>query len=326
MTIHRTLAACLLGAFVGMGITTSVAFAEAKPLAEKVGERISRGVVEESLEALDKQENRARLGRIIGSQQMQNAMHDLTSSIVRGVFDGVRSAQKKGGLMGDTDIAKSVGDGMNKHVGPAVGKMTYRVVDSALSAALDDKHIAQMEKAGQGATKAVVAGLADGLEHDLGPALAATLDKDIGPAVARMLERDVLPAVGRGLDSPEMQSAVANLTRSVATELVAGTSEQMDAEAAKNKANGEESGFALFGGRMALGYAIAVFVAFAFGTLLVVLTVMLVRSNRRQRKQDAEARRREAALMSLLDSIETDNPTAKTDVQRLIREQLHQEP
>lgn len=324
-----TLSSCLLGAVLGAGLTTSSALADKpKTISEKVGERISRGVVQESLEALDKQENRERLGRIMGSAEMRKAMHDLTSSIVVGVFDGVRSAQKDGAIlgMGDVDIAKSVGDGMNKHITPAAGKLTYKVVDSALSAALDDKHIAQMEKIGKGATRSVVAGLAEGLEHELGPALAATLDKDIGPAVAVMLERDILPAVGRGLDTPEMQSAVANLTRSVATELVAGTDDQMAREKEKDEAAGKDSGLSLFGGKMALGYAVALFVAFAFATLFIVMTVLLVRSHRRQRRQDEESKRREATLMSLLDSVEQDNPEARTDVHRLVREQLHREP
>jgi hypothetical protein len=322
----RTIASCLLGAVLGAGVTSSVAIAKPKTVSEKVGERISRGVVEESLESLDKQENRERLGRIMGSPQMRKAMHDLTSSIVLGVFDGVREAKKGGALVGDIDVAKSVGQGMNEHVTPAAGRLTYRVVDSALSAALADKHIAQMEKMGKGATHAVVAGLAEGLEHELGPALAATLDKDIGPAVARMLERDIMPAVGRGLGSPEMQAAIANTTRSIATELVAGTAEQMDVETQKNEAAGKESGFALFGGRIALGYAIALLVAFAFATLFIVMTVLLVRSNRRQRRLDEEAKQREQTLMSLLDSIESDNPELRTDVHRLVRDQLHREP
>lgn len=327
MNVSRTLASCLLGLVLGTGITTSSASAdERKPLAEKMGERISRGIVEESLEALDKQENRERLGRIIGSKQMQSALHDLTSSIVTGVFDGVRKANGGAGLRGDADLAKSISEGMNEHLTPAAGKLTYRVVDSALTAALADKHLVQVEKAGQGATRAVVAGLAEGIENDLGPALAATLDKDIGPAVARMLERDILPAVGRGLDTPEMQSAVANLTRSVATELVSGTDDAMEKEKAKDEAAGKESSLSVFGGSVALGYAIAVFVAFAFGTLLVVMTILLVRSHRRQRRQDVESKRRETALMSLLDSIESDNTDVKTDVRQALRDQINQEP
>ena len=78
------LLACCLGAFLGGTVAIGAAQANA-PLSEKIGKRVSRGVVEESLEALDKQENRERLGRILNSPQMRDAMHDLTASIVLGV-------------------------------------------------------------------------------------------------------------------------------------------------------------------------------------------------------------------------------------------------
>jgi heme exporter protein D len=317
-----------LGALMGTMVAAGSAQAEKpKTVSEKIGERVSRGIVEESLETLDKAENRARLGRIMNSPQMRDAMHDLTSSIVVGVFDGVKAATAKGLMpsMGSTDIAKSIGDGMNDHVGPAAAKMTYKIVDSALSASLSDKHGAQIEKIGEGATHAVLKGVAAGIEQDLGPALAATLDKDLGPAIAQMIERDIMPAVGRGLKSPEMQSAITATTNSVATGLVYGTDEALD-ETNVTKNDDGESRLGVFGGRVALGYAIALFVAFAFGTALVVLTVVLVRSTRRQRQQAADAKRREQALLHLIDSIETDHPELKADTRRLLTEELHTEP
>jgi hypothetical protein len=318
------LISCCLGLVLGSTVATGVALAEKpKTLSEKMGERISRGVVEESLEALDKKENQERLGRIMNSPQMRAAMHDLTASIVVGVFDGVRQARTKG-LMGSTDVAKSVGDGINDHVAPAAAKLTYRIVDSALGASLSDKNISRVEKLATGATKAALAGVADGIEQDLGPALAVTLDRDIGPAVAQMIERDIMPAVGRGLNSPEMQTAIHNTTNSIATGLVYGTDEALEETNVATNEDGE-SKLKVFGGRLALGYAIALFVAFAFGTMLVVLTVMLVRSNRRQKKQQEEAKQREQALLHLIDSIEADYPEMKTDMRRLLREQLHTE-
>jgi len=314
-----------LGAILGTTIAASPALADKpKTISEKVGERVSRGVVEESLESLDKQENKERLGRIVNSPQMRDAMHDLTASIVMGVFDGVKKAQAKG-LMGKTNVAKSIGDGMNDHIAPAVSKMTYRVVDSALSASLSEKNLKKVEAMGESATHAAIRGLAHGIEQDLGPALAATLDKDLGPAIAQMIERDVMPAVGRGLNSPDMQSAIHNATNSVATGLVYGTDEALDETDVTKDEEGDSRIGGGIGGKMALGYAIALFVAFAFGTMLVVLTVVLVRSSRRQRKQQEEAKRREQALLHLIDSIESDYPELKTDMRRLLREQLHTE-
>lgn len=62
--------------------------------------------------------------------------------------------------------------------------------------------------------------------------------------------------------------------------------------------------------------------AFALGTALIVLTVVLVRNSRRQRNQQTESKRREETLMHLLDSMETDHPELRTDMHKLVREQL----
>ncbi len=293
-------------------------------LSEKVSGRVARGVIDESLSALDAPENRARLGRILNSPQMRDALHDLTESIVKGVFDGMADGMGKSGI-GDIDVAASIGKGMNEHVTPAAARLTYRLVDSALTASLSDKHIAQFEKLAQGVTHAAVAGIGSGLEHEIGPALAATLEKDLGPAIGMVIERDILPSVGRGLDSPEMKSAISNLVHSVATELVSGTDQALDVAAEKNREDGQESNLQIFGGRVAMGYAISLFVAFAFGTMLIVMTVVLVRSNRRQRRQQEATAKREAAMLALLEEMEGSESDTQTAAQRLLRDHIREQ-
>lgn len=318
---------CGLGISLAVGSAGLAAPAEAgderKRMSQKIGERVSRGVVDESLQALDRQDNRERLGRIMNSPQMRAAMHDLSKSIVLGVVHGFRKALAEGGGKKRMDVGASVGEALEKHVAPAAGKLTYRVVDSALTASLSDKHVEQLGKLGENTTHAVLAGVGSGLRDEVGPALATTLDEDVGPAVARMIERDVLPSVGRGLDSPEMQAALASTTRTIATELVTGTADAMTAEQEKKAAAGKESHLEVFGRSIALGYAVALFFAFAFGTTMIVLGVLLVRSHRRQRDDYEAAEQRETALMNVIASLESDNPKLRTDMQRLVREQIH---
>jgi hypothetical protein len=313
-----------LAALLGAMLTSNSALADKpKTVSEKVGERISRGVVEETLTALDKEENRQKLGHIINSPQMRTAVHDLAESLVLGIVHGVRMARVEKRM--GKDPTHTIGKSMDEHVTPAVGRLTYRIVDAALDASLSDEHIAGMEKLGQGVTHAVLAGVGSGLRDEVAPAVAVALDKEIGPAVAKMLERDIIPAIGRGLNTPEMQSAIANVTRGVATELVSGTSHAMDVEQAKDERQGKPSTLGLFGSGIAIGYAVSLFLAFAFGTVMIVLTVVLVRNNRRQRAQAEAAKRREETLMHLLDSVEADHPELRTDMHRLVREQLNTE-
>jgi hypothetical protein len=214
-----------------------------KPIIEKGGEQVSRGIIHESLETLDTPESRARLGRILNSQEVRDAVHDLSESFVMGIRDGV-------------------------------GR---RVIGAALATSLTDENIERIGALGEQSTQAAVRGFAVGVEQDLGPALAATIDKDIGPALAIVIERDLLPAIARGFETPEMQHAVSTLARSLATEVVTGAGEAISDEDQRRT-------LTLFGSTIALGYAIALFAAFALGTMSIVLTILLVRNARRLRK------------------------------------------
>jgi hypothetical protein len=264
---------------------------EKKKPVEKIGERVSRGILQEGLETLDTPENRARLARILNSPEMRNALRDLTASLVLGVYDGVRIGRAS--ATSKRKPGKSIREGLDAQVTPALGRLA------------------------ETGTLSATRGLATGLEEDLGPALAATLEKDIGPALAIVIERDVLPAIGRGLDTPEMQQLVANVTRSIASEAIVGAGEGID-----EGSQGKESGLKLFGRSVAVGYAVAVFFAFALGTMSIVLTVVLVRNTRRVRRQSKAAAEREAALLRLIDNLEAENPELKLDARKLLEDQL----
>lgn len=283
---------------------------------EKIGERVSRGIIDQSLETIDTPENQARIGRILNSSEMHDAVRDLTASLVLGVYDGVRTGRA------DVTSTESIRKGIDRHVTPAAGRLSRRVIDSALDAALTDEHIARIEILGERSTHAAIQGLARGVEEDLGPALAATFERDIGPALAIVMERDLIPAIGRGLDTPEMQRVVANLTHSFASEFVSGAGDAIDESAEESAAQGKESGLQLFGTKVARGYAVALFFAFALGTMAIVLTFVLLRYSRRLRQQSKAASDREAALLHLIESLKSDNPELKTDLRHLLEDQL----
>jgi hypothetical protein len=283
---------------------------------EKIGERMSRGAIDQTLETLDTPENHIRMGRILNSPEMRDAVHDLTASMVLGMFEGVRIGSA--GPITDAALGESMRAGIEQQLTPALGRMSRRLIGSAVDSALTDARIARLEVLGESSTHAAIRGLAAGIEEDLGPALAAALEDDIGPSLALVIERDLLPAIGRGLDTPQMQAVVANHARSLATQFVGGAGEAIDTQTS----TGEESGLQLFGASVARGYAIALFLAFALGTMAIVLTVVLVRYSRRLRQQSKTAAEREAALLNLVDNLEAENPQLKADLRGLITGQL----
>jgi hypothetical protein len=285
---------------------------ERKRAVERMGEQVSRGVVQEGLETLDLAENRARLGRVLNSVEMRDAVHDLTAAFVAGAIEGVAVGSD----------GKAIRKGIEQQLTPAMSRMVERMIDAALTASLTDEHISRVELLTERATYGAIRGLARGLE-EFGPTMAATIRKDLSPAFAEAVERDFLPAVGRGLDTPEMQQVVANLTRSFATEFIGGAGDAIDVKVESDEAAGKTSGFELFGDKVAFGYMIAMFVAFALGTTLIGMMIILFRNSRRLRKQSEAATQREAALLSLIDSLETDHPELRANVRKLLEEQLH---
>lgn len=291
----------------------------ARPLSEKVTERVVTTAVDESLASLERPENQRRLGAIIGSPELREGLQKLSASIVEGVVDGMVASSKRNGLGVDGKQTRSF---IEKQIAPATATVVHRVVDAALDAALSEENARKAAHFGEVATRGVIRGLATGLEEDLGPALSRTMGRDLGPAVGNMLGVHVLPAVGRGLGSAPMQSAIGRTTGSIAANIVHGADDAIAEVQAEDGEPNTKGTLSVFGDNIAIGYAVAVFFAFAFAALLIVMTVFLVRNNRRQRELERQGRTREQVMLDLLDQLGRDHPTMKTDLESLIREQL----
>lgn len=257
-----------------------------RTLGEKVAGRAAEGAVDETLRTLDTVENQERLPRIIASPPMQAAARDMTSAIVAGVFDGVDQARANGQLpkMPDpSQIGRSIGRTLDRDITPATGRLIHTAVDSALDTALSEKNSGRIETAVNRIGASLTTGLANALRDEVGPALAVTI------------ERDILPAVGRGLQSPDVQDAIVLSMASLGVGAARGT------QAGLAEADVKTGGRTTVGGTLAFGVVAASIVAVSFAILFVVMTVLLIRSNRRQREMMDQSRRREERLLAVLE-------------------------
>ena len=237
-----------------------------RPLSGKVAGRAAEGAIDQALDTLDRPDNREKVQRLVASPEMQAAAQEVTAHVVAGVFDGVDLARAKGQLpQMPSNIGRSIGRSLDRDISPAAGRLVRTAVDSALESALSDGNTARVEALVQRVGKSAASGLAVSLRDELGPALAVTL------------ERDIMPAIGRGIQSPEMQAAILKSMMSLGIGAARGTQAGL-AEADVNADNVPS-----VGGTFAVGLMIASLVAAAFGVLFIVMTVLLVRSNRRQR-------------------------------------------
>jgi hypothetical protein len=261
---------------------------ERSTLSERVAGRAAGGAVDDALKTLDDPENRERLARIVASPPMQAAIRDITAHAVAGIFDGVDMARDKGQVPRLGGVGKSIGQGIDRDVTPAVGRLVGRTVDAALGAATSDENAARMEELVQRSGAAVAVGLSAAVREQVGPALAVTI------------ERDLLPAVGRGLQSPDVQAAIVKSMASLGVGAARGT----QAGLAEADASGVRNGRVSVGGTLAIGVVVAALVAVAFGVLFIVMTVLLVRANRRQRELIEQSRRREERFLAVLEGRE----------------------
>lgn len=298
----------VFGAVLGLAALVGGPALAAKPLSEKVTERVVDSGIDAGLEALTRPENQRRLGLILSSPGVTGGVHDIAFALVGGVMDGL-----DGRLKVDVDPArfwKGFDGAMRKHVGPAVGTVTRNAVDAAMTSALSEENGVRIGALAAHATHGAIKGLAEGIREDLAPALAYAIEHELAPAGAAAMENHVMPAFARGLSSPAMQLAIATTMNSVARNLVRGGDAGIETAKAEGAADGDhEPGMlALFGDRLSLGVSVAFIVTLSLAAVLILLAVLLVRSNRGQQRLAEQGKRREVELLAVLDQLDPENP------------------
>lgn len=255
-----------------------------RTLTEKMAGRATEGAVEQAIDTLDSPETRERVSRIIASPEMQAAARDITAAVVAGVFQGVDLARARGQVPGvPDDLGKTIGRSINRDISPAVGRLVHTTVDSAFEAALSEENTGRAEALVHRIGAGVTTGLANAVRDELGPALAVTI------------ERDILPALGRGLQHADMQAAIVKSIASLGIGAAKGT------QAGLAEANVQGGPGSRVGGTLAVGMVAVIAAAVAFGVLFIVMTVLLVRANRRQRELMEQSRRREERFLAVLE-------------------------
>jgi hypothetical protein len=311
----------LFGTALACGSLVGTQADAAKPLSEKVTERVVESAIESGLEELARPENQARLGVILSSPAVTGGVHDIALALVDGVMDGF-----DGRLKLDVDSARfwtGFDGAMRKHVGPAVGTVTRNAVDSAMKSALSEDNGVRVEALVAHATRGAMRGLATGIREDLAPALAYSIEHELAPAGAAALENHLMPAFARGLSSPAMQLAIATTMSSVASNLVRGGDAGITSAKADGVADGDEGMFAGLTDRLSLGVNVALIAALSLAAVLILLAVLLVRSNRGQRRLAEQGKRREAELLAVVEQLDAEDPTFdRTAVRDVLKQHL----
>ncbi|MCY1013443.1 hypothetical protein OV079_49540 [Nannocystis pusilla] len=261
------------------------------------------GGLEGTLEALEDEDNRARLRRLLRDPEIQAAVHDLTQSITGGALDGLTDEERIQRVGEASDryirtISGALARAVGEDVSPAVTKSVKELVGAVMAGAIGPENRRLTREFVDGVTRTALSAFmqstAQGLREELGPALGDVVTQDLGPAVQRVVEDNLGPALRTVLErdlGPTMLAvaggedggAVGAFGRALSKQLVLGVNDGMS-ELGISLSPNKKASMGIFG-----------WLAIGLGIVLLLVTILLVRELFGRRAQARERAQRGAA-------------------------------
>jgi hypothetical protein len=248
---------------------------------------VPRPVIEQSLDTLDDPETQRAIADVLSSPEYRDATRALLGNVTDGALDALSEEERRTrlGELTDAFVAKmseSLGEAMRRDLAPAIATVAARTMDRAITEALSEDNRALLAQ--------TVAEIARGVVV----ALAASLREELAPALRDLLEDE------------EVKQAIGGTAREISREIIIGLDdgfreiERRDERGARpDTILSRVQDFANEGvGLMQIGLIALAGVAAVLAIWLVFLVV-------RSRSAAAENRRREAAVLSLLEAVKS---------------------
>ena len=245
--------------------------------------------IEETLRAFDDPENREILMRLLGDPELRDATEQLVAAVARGAVDGATDAEQARQLEALSEsyvrtMSATLAEVLDEELSPAAARSVERIVGGAITSAVGSKQARLTSSFVDGVTRTAVVALmqssADGLQHDIGPALGAVIRDDVGPALHAMVRDDLKPALRELLDA-EAVAAIGGLVRQITKDAVLGANDGMS-ELGMSLSPNEDDGLGFFG-----------WLTVVLGLVVALLLLWLVRTILRQRVLEQERLRLE---------------------------------
>jgi hypothetical protein len=261
--------------------------------------------LEATIARLQDQRIRQQFAEVMATPEMQRAMGEMSSAVVKGVALGLSNEEMMGRFekmsrQVTTVMADSLARRMKDDVAPASAAVAAAAVEAAMHAAMRTA--------------------SEDLPVTLAPAMRRALTEALGPALEDVL-RD---HVGRGLttlaSAPEFHAALGTTGRSLAREVVYGANEAL-AELEQRDAN---RGLLARAARL---FATAGWLGWAIAVVAVVLVAWLGGRRFRSRSVAKSAARdrelREAVLLTMATTMRAaEGQPWSQDLRQVLRDQL----
>ncbi|MDQ3034628.1 MAG: hypothetical protein M3Y87_19620 [Myxococcota bacterium] len=262
---------------------------------EMAGE-VPEPLIQESLRTLADDETQELIAEVLGMPAVQDATRELIGNVTDGAIEALTNEERAARLTELSQqfvarVSDTLADVIERDIGPAMVQTLTRALDASLRRILSDETIERMSQAVALVAQQSAAALAVAVREELGPALRAALREDLGPALREAMA------------SPETQEVIADTTRTMSRGMVLGVQdafEEIEAREGPQQTNTILTRLQDFAGG---GLNILQFALAALALALLVALLFLVRAIAKAREHEAEAHRREAAMIALTEAI-----------------------
>lgn len=299
---------CIALLFIGAGCAH-----QAGALAGAVAEEVPEPIITESLRTLSDEQTRRMMVEVLAMPEVRDATRELVGSVTDGTLDALASEERAARLSEVSEefvqrISITLASVLERDIGPAMVRTLSEGLDASLRRILSEE------------TQSQIASAVAGVAQESTAALAMAFRDELGPAMRAAWQSDVAPALESALTSPEARTLIVETSRTMSRGVVLGIQdafEEIDARGGRTP----DTVLTRLQDAAGAGFGLLQWGLVVLLVALLVLFGFLVRATARAREHEAEAQKREAAIVALTEAIKsTENRPWSPELLDLLRE------
>jgi hypothetical protein len=260
---------------------------------------------ERSISWLEDPKDRQRVANVVATPEIQRAMGEMSSAIVKGVAAGLTSEQ----MVADIErmsrrLTESLTASLARRMETDIVPATAAIASAAVEAA----------------TRAAIRTASAELPDQLAPAMRKALVDELGPAVEAVLRNNVGPGLTNLAGAPEFHAALGTTGRALAREVIYGTNEAM----AELEERDAQRGLLARTARFFANAGWVVWVLVGIGAIAATaFAVRRWRSRSVARSTEHEREMRETVLLTVAETLRAaEGQPWAGDLRRVLREKI----
>ncbi|UJR83423.1 hypothetical protein [Sandaracinus amylolyticus] len=279
---------CAAGAVVVATFMASGCAHTAGTVAGEVAEEMPEPLIESTLDELRDEDTRRAFVEVLSNPEVQEATRALIANVTDGTLDAL-SDEERAARIADVSnrfvasVSDALAGSLERDIGPALAQTMSRALDASLRRILDEE-----------STQRIAAAVSR-VAQESAVALAVAMREEIGPAMRA--------ALTDAMHDPEAQRAIAVTMRTLSREVVLGVQDAFEEIEARDRAQRPDTPLTRIQDWAEEGAGTLQIVLVVAVLALLALVAWQVHTTARARAQEAQAQRREAAIVALTEAL-----------------------